>query len=205
MKIAFCTRCFNESLFAFAVLACASVVSQIPVFAAENEQVYLLQHASETQSSPYALTKLGALAGARKAAAPETGGHILVLTGEGRIQAWGDNRNSQLGIGSSAPQEGWVSVESISDVTAIAAGTSHSVALKEDGSVWTWGANHQGQLGDGTLTNRALPGAVPRLSDVSRIAAGSLFTLALRSDGTVWAFGTNWNDIVPGEARRIIP
>ena len=154
MKIAFRTRCINESLFALVVLACASVVNQLPVFAAENEQVYLLQHASETQSPPYALTKLGAVAGARKSAVPETGGHILVLTGEGRIRSWGDNRSSQLGIGNSAPQEGWVSVESISDVIAIAAGASHSVALKVDGSVWTWGANHQGQLGDGTLRNK---------------------------------------------------
>ena len=72
MNIAFCTRCVNESLFALAVLACASVVNQLPVFAAENEQVYLLQHASETQSPPYALTKLGAVAGAQKLQAPET-------------------------------------------------------------------------------------------------------------------------------------
>ena len=55
------------------------------------------------------------------------------------------------------------------------------------------------------MTNRALPGAVSQLSGMSAIAAGSLFTIALRSDGTVWAFGTNWNEIVPGEARRIIP
>ena len=105
----------------------------------------------------------------------------------------------QLGAGSTAAQEGWVAVESLSNVSAVAAGSSHSVALKSDGTVWTWGANHQGQLGDGSLTNRALPAAVPRLGNVSMIAAGSFFTLALRSDGTVWAFGTNWNEIVPAK------
>ena len=37
---------------------------------------------------------------------------------------------------------------------------------------------------------------------VKSIAAGWAFALALKTDGTVWGFGTNWNEIVPGDARR---
>ena len=175
--------------------------------ASEPDQIYLLQQSTvdaQSGSHRYAFAPIGTIAGARKVAVPEAGGHILVLTAEGRVWAWGDNRNAQLGNGSASPQEGWAAVESLDNVSAIAAGTLHSVALKSDGTVWTWGANHQGQLGDGTLTNRATPAAALRLSDVSMIAAGSFFTVALRSDGTVWAFGSNWNEIVPGEAGRIV-
>jgi alpha-tubulin suppressor-like RCC1 family protein len=40
------------------------------------------------------------------------------------------------------------------DVTAIAAGDTHSMLLKKDGTVWATGENYQGQLGDGTKTWR---------------------------------------------------
>ena len=40
------------------------------------------------------------------------------------------------------------------DVTAIAAGDTHSVVMKKDGTVWATGENYQGQLGDGTTTWR---------------------------------------------------
>src|SRR4051812_34355263 len=189
-------------------LAGAHVECSAQALASEPDQIYLLQQSvsdtSQSESHRYAFAPLGSIAGARKVAVPEAGGHILVLTEQGHVWTWGDNRNSQLGNGSASPQEGWAAIESLGNVSAIAAGTLHSVALKSDGTVWTWGANHQGQLGDGTLINRAVPAAVSQLSDVTMIAAGSLFTLALRSDGTVWAFGTNWNEIVPGNARRIL-
>lgn len=45
----------------------------------------------------------------------------------------------------------------LTDVTAVAAGVSHSLALKSDGTIWTWGENSSGQLGDGTETLRATP------------------------------------------------
>jgi hypothetical protein len=56
----------------------------------------------------------------------------------------------------------------LSDVTAIAAGGSHSLALKGDGTVVAWGDNFSGQS------------TVPAgLSDVTAIAAGGAHNLAL--------------------------
>jgi alpha-tubulin suppressor-like RCC1 family protein len=81
-----------------------------------------------------------------------------------------------------------------SGVTAVAAGTGHSLFLKSDGSLWAMGYNHYGQLGDGTyndtynITNR------PRqivASGVTAIAAGGSHSLFLKSDGSLWAMG--WN------------
>lgn len=80
-------------------------------------------------------------------------------------------------------------------VTAVAAGSRHSLALRSDGSVLAFGSNDVGQLGVsdnvGTPTPNPAPTVVPGLQGIIAIAAGADDSLALRSDGTVWAFGLN--------------
>ncbi len=44
-----------------------------------------------------------------------------------------------------------------SGVTAIAAGSVHSLFLKSDGSLWAMGYNYVGQLGDGTYNSTNCP------------------------------------------------
>ena len=55
-----------------------------------------------------------------------------------------------------------------SGVTAIAAGSYHSLFLKSDGSLWAMGYNGDGELGDGTynlyLPTRANCGRLPGLT-----------------------------------------
>jgi alpha-tubulin suppressor-like RCC1 family protein len=182
-------------------IAAAWVCAAAPVWGAER--IYLLEQQAR-DSAPYLFRSLGEIEGARRAAVPETGGHVLVLTSLGRVWGWGQNLHGQLGTGDRAARPGFIEVPGLSDVTAISAGAQHSVALKSDGTVWTWGANTEGQLGDGSLVNRMRPGIVPELRDVSMIAAGALFTVALKSDGTVWAFGSNWNGIAGSDARKLV-
>jgi hypothetical protein len=67
---------------------------------------------------------------------------------------------------------------SLGNITAIAAGASHTLALRQDGTVIAWGNNYYRQ------TN------VPSgLSNVVAIAAGNNHNLALRADGTLLAWG----------------
>jgi len=87
-----------------------------------------------------------------------------------------------------------IQVTGLNSVTAIAAGSNHTVALKGDGTVWTWGDNDDGQLGDGTFTTSTVPVQVTGLNGITAIAAGSNHTVALKGDGTVWAWGDNSND-----------
>jgi alpha-tubulin suppressor-like RCC1 family protein len=77
-----------------------------------------------------------------------------------------------------------------SNVTAIAAGESHSLFLKSDGSLWVMGNNYYGQLGDGTYNNTNLPEQIVA-SNVTAIAAGYTQSLFLKSDGSLWAMGYN--------------
>ena len=82
------------------------------------------------------------------------GSHALALASDGRVYAWGDNWSGVLGNNSTTRSLVPIAVDvsgalSGKTVTAIAAGSGHSVALTSEGRVFTWGENYSGQLGDG--------------------------------------------------------
>src|SRR5262245_44256566 len=71
-----------------------------------------------------------------------------------------------------------------SGVTAIAAGSGHTVALKNDGTGVAWGKAYDGP----DLVAVTVPAG---LVGVTAIAAGGSHTVALKNDGTVVAWGDN--------------
>ena len=124
------------------------------------------------------------------------GSHTVALKNDGTVLAWGLNSSGQLGDGTRTKTDSNtpVPVSGLTEITAIAAGESHTVALKNDGTVWAWGLNSSGQLGDGTgtKTDSDTPVKVSGLTGIiTAIAAGGSHTVALKSNGTVWAWGNN--------------
>jgi hypothetical protein len=124
--------------------------------------------------------------------------HTVALRRDGTVWTWGENKDGQLGIGSTSDCSTPAQVTGLTDVNRIAAGYRHTLALKSDGTVWAWGDNSDGQLGDGTTTDQTSPVPVKDPNDptgfltgVTAIAAGESHTLALKSNGTVWAWGFN--------------
>ncbi|NOZ26059.1 MAG: RCC1 repeat-containing protein [Nitrospirae bacterium] len=125
-------------------------------------------------------------------------GYSIALKSDGTVWVWGGNIFGQLANGTSGygvfniPEQ----VDTLTDITAIAAGGSHVLALKADGTVWAWGSNERGQLGVETTETctyhypcSTTPVQVSGLTDVSAIAAGYDHSVALKSDGTVWTWG----------------
>ncbi len=88
---------------------------------------------------------------------------------------------------------------SLSLLSALAAGTTHSLALLDNGSVHAWGSDVYGQLGDGgASTNRSSPIAIPALAGMvlvdpwlTTLSAGGSHSLAVLSDGRVAAWGSD--------------
>jgi alpha-tubulin suppressor-like RCC1 family protein len=120
------------------------------------------------------------------------GSHTVVLKPDGTVWAIGNNNYGQLGSGSTDGDSNEpVQVVGLKNITAVAAGGSHSVALQQDGTVWTWGHNGSGQLGTGSNTDSNIPVRVSGLQDVMEIAAGNSHVAILKKDGTVWAWGSN--------------
>jgi alpha-tubulin suppressor-like RCC1 family protein len=132
--------------------------------------------------------------------------HALALRSDGTVWAWGDNSSGERGQPpydelTSSPTQ----VPGLTDVVAVAAGSSFSLALRADGTVSAWGFNALFQLGDGTRLDRYTPQQVPGLKHVIALAADQN-PLALSKNGTLWAWGDNaYGQLGTGTELRTTP
>ena len=90
--------------------------------------------------------------------------HVLAVTNDGSVYAWGNNDNGQLGIDGNSSVNLPTKISALAEkrIIAVSAGKQFSLALTENGEVYAWGINNKGQLG-GNIPN---PTNVP-----TRIAA----------------------------------
>ncbi len=120
-------------------------------------------------------------------------GFSLFVKSNGSLWAMGANNSGQLGDGTTGTFPNFTNEinrpEQIvpSGVTAVAAGSAHSLFLKSDGSLWAMGDNTYGELGDGTFNNAVLPEQIT--NGVTAIAAGAQESLFLKADGSLWLMG----------------
>ncbi|NLH98444.1 MAG: cadherin-like domain-containing protein, partial [Chthonomonadales bacterium] len=149
-------------------------------------------------------TEVTALSGYTVVALAAGHSHTLAVTSDGKLWAWGLNSYGQLGLGDLAQRRDPTQVTFFSGrtVTAVAAGTAHSLALTSDGKLWAWGRNYYGQLGVGDTTDRSTPVEVTALAGqtITGLAGGGGHSLALSADGKLWAWGANaWGQLGLGD------
>jgi hypothetical protein len=126
--------------------------------------------------------------------------HTLVLDQHGRVWAWGNNGNGQLGDGSlpgvsALPDfvRGPGGAGLLQNVVAIAAGAFFSMAIQANGSLLGWGDNASGQLADGTLISSPFPKQPNCMSNIIGLPSGScnMHTMVLKDDWTRCGAGLN--------------
>ena len=122
----------------------------------------------------------------------------MVLRSDGSAWAFGESADGRLGrvpVGTVTPSPTPMVVPGLSGLTAVAAGSRHTLTLRSDGTVWAFGSNSFGVLGNlvtaPDVGYNPTPTQVPGLTNVTAIAAGAAHSVVRRSDGTVWTFGEN--------------
>ena len=125
------------------------------------------------------------------------------ITSDGGMYCWGDNRQGQLGDGTTTQRNSPVSVNmsgvlSGKKIIQASIGDSHTCAVTSDGGVYCWGNNTYYGLGDGTTTARLSPvavytGGVLGGKQVTQVAVSYLGTCAVTTVGTLYCWGSDSN------------
>jgi alpha-tubulin suppressor-like RCC1 family protein len=135
------------------------------------------------------------------------GTHGLARLSGGTVLAWGENYIGELGDGTTtgptlcgtrACSEIPEPVSGVSGVTAVSAGSFHSLVIgvaspPASSCVAGWGGNEEGELGTYNPLDSDVPLAVnlPSGDTATAVSAGGDYSLALLSNGRVLAWGYN--------------
>lgn len=139
-------------------------------------------------------------------------GHMLALTTEGDVWAWGCNLYGQVGNGipnNSAANLKPEKITQLKNVREVSAGFRHSLALDKDGKVWAWGHNYNGELGNGKTEDESItasPQQISNLQPIKHIYAGHDYSLATASNGHLLGWGqASFGQLGPAEDSRPRP
>ncbi|MBO3745011.1 ricin-type beta-trefoil lectin domain protein [Streptosporangiaceae bacterium NEAU-GS5] len=116
----------------------------------------------------------------------------VALRSDGSVWTWGDNREGELGDGSTADKRTvGTRVLNATGITKITAHFLHVMALAEDGTVWAWGWNLWGQIGDGGPNGVRRSPVHLGLQGITRIDTGTVASVAIDAGGHLRYWGRN--------------
>ena len=128
--------------------------------------------------------------------------HILALTSDGLVYAWGCDEQDQLGRrrASRAHQTHPLTPEIVAlrtGIRDIGVGVYHSFAIHKDGTVYTWGSNNFGQtavsqgagLNDSTVPYPTKVQGIQNHGVIASITGGKDHSLAVTEAGKVLVWG----------------
>jgi len=131
--------------------------------------------------------------------------HTLTLDASGSVWGFGRNTNSQLGCKEKEDQVIPKKIESLVDITCVAAGNYHSLCCDVNGKVWSFGKNSLGCLGTPDDVDRPTPTVIEGLENIIYVSCGDIHSACLDSTSFAWTFGDNrdWKLGLP--ERKVYP
>ena len=133
--------------------------------------------------------------------------HAVALTADGRVYGWGQNDRGQLGDGTTTDRSTPVAAAtvSLSRITAVAAGSDHTLAVTSSGGLQGWGAASDGQLGvTGPDRRRPVTVPLPGSARAAAASAGAGHSVVLTTRGQVVVFGHEHGTAAAPRSARII-
>lgn len=115
--------------------------------------------------------------------------HACAARADGTVVCWGDNRDGQIGDGTTNAATTLTPVPGLSNIVEVAAGGAHTCARDRDGAVYCWG--HAGCVGHPREQEAKRPGLV-KMPPAKGLVIGDDITCAL-FDGAparCWGFNT---------------
>lgn len=118
-------------------------------------------------------------------------GHVVALTTQGEVYAWGRNNRGQVGNGNRKNTIQPFKLP-LQNIICIAAGGKFSLALDSLGTLWGWGDNEYRQLSAERSTDYILPVKVEYGQiNIAGIDACGASVVLLDKEGTLWTWGRN--------------
>jgi len=120
--------------------------------------------------------------------------HALAISEDGKVYAWGFNKNGQLGVGDNVNRRNPTLVESMEEqnVVQVAVGRFHSLMLTDTGHVYACGENSEGQCGIGKRhpqANVPLKVDTSEIGPIKMVSCGEKHSLFVSEDGTLHSCG----------------
>jgi alpha-tubulin suppressor-like RCC1 family protein len=117
--------------------------------------------------------------------------HVLALSSNGNVWAWGNGGSGALGINSTTNQYSPVQVTSLSDIIDIAAGNQTSFAVSASGNLYAWGEANGYRLGTNNTTDQSSPVQIAPPSDKKYVAVSAMEENggALTDTGEIYSWG----------------
>nr|MCA8838423.1 hypothetical protein [Pseudomonadota bacterium] len=118
--------------------------------------------------------------------------HTCAVNTSSELYCWGNNSNSQLGLGDGNSRTTPTRVGLATTWTAASTGYNHTCAVNTSNETFCWGVNNIGQLGLGSNSNSiSTPSQVGADTDWTSISAGTIHTCATKTGGKLYCWGNN--------------
>ncbi|MCL2525924.1 MAG: cadherin-like beta sandwich domain-containing protein [Coriobacteriia bacterium] len=128
------------------------------------------------------------------------GSFSLAIDNEGKLWAWGQNVDGQLGDGTKVDKSLPTPIAEGITWKAVAAGSTHSVGIDTEGRLYTWGEDNWGSLGNGSKGGKSVsvPTQISQAHNWTKVTAGYKFGHAINDAGELWGWGNNYGAGIVG-------
>ena len=118
-------------------------------------------------------------------------GHVMMLTENGEVYAWGRNSEYQVGNGKHKHVQEPYKVD-VQNIVQIACGGKFSIALDAEGQLWGWGDNEHHAISPDKATTIPTPVKIDTGDiDIAYIDACGGSVVLLDTEGVLWTWGRN--------------